>query len=109
MARREIGILTTNKNTCRSHKIVAQSNPERPVRYVRKPIDYGVLDDIGHGVKVNKARVVVLVQHAQCWSVVISVTLTVLFSSSAFIDLLVVVEVQGKDTQHDTHMYEACQ
>ncbi|XP_047198513.1 abl interactor 2-like isoform X5 [Hippoglossus stenolepis] len=51
VARREIGILTTNKNTCRSHKIVAQSNPERPVRYIRKPIDYGVLDDIGHGVK----------------------------------------------------------
>ncbi|XP_060944357.1 abl interactor 2-like isoform X5 [Limanda limanda] len=53
VARREIGILTTNKNTCRSHKIVAQTNPERPVRYVRKPIDYGVLDDIGHGVKVK--------------------------------------------------------
>ncbi|XP_028291989.1 abl interactor 2-like isoform X5 [Gouania willdenowi] len=51
VARREIGILTTNKNTCRSHKIVAPSNPERPVRYIRKPIDYGVLDDIGHGVK----------------------------------------------------------
>ncbi|XP_053295778.1 abl interactor 2 isoform X25 [Pleuronectes platessa] len=54
VARREIGILTTNKNTCRAHKIVAQSNPERPVRYVRKPIDYGVLDDIGHGVKVSQ-------------------------------------------------------
>ncbi|XP_034549292.1 abl interactor 2-like isoform X2 [Notolabrus celidotus] len=53
VARREIGILTTNKNTTRSHKIVAPSNPERPVRYIRKPIDYGVLDDIGHGVKVN--------------------------------------------------------
>ncbi|XP_078795772.1 abl interactor 1 isoform X7 [Oryzias latipes] len=51
VARREIGILTTNKNTCRSHKIVAPSNPERPVRYIRKPIDYNVLDDIGHGVK----------------------------------------------------------
>ncbi|XP_041857544.1 abl interactor 2-like isoform X2 [Melanotaenia boesemani] len=53
VARREIGILTTNKNTSRSHKIVAPSNPERPVRYIRKPIDYSVLDDIGHGVKVN--------------------------------------------------------
>ncbi|XP_070832313.1 abl interactor 2-like isoform X2 [Chaetodon trifascialis] len=53
VARREIGILTTNKNTSRSHKIVAPANPERPVRYIRKPIDYGVLDDIGHGVKVN--------------------------------------------------------
>ncbi|KAM7380023.1 hypothetical protein PAMP_003350 [Pampus punctatissimus] len=53
VARREIGILTTNKNTSRSHKIVAPANPERPVRYIRKQIDYSVLDDIGHGVKVN--------------------------------------------------------
>ncbi|XP_035460192.1 abl interactor 2-like isoform X5 [Scophthalmus maximus] len=53
VARREIGILTTNKNTCRSHKIVAPASQERPVRYIRKPIDYGVLDDTGHGVKVN--------------------------------------------------------
>uniref|UniRef100_A0AAQ5YG14 Abl interactor 2 n=1 Tax=Amphiprion ocellaris TaxID=80972 RepID=A0AAQ5YG14_AMPOC len=52
VARREIGILTTNKNTTRSHKIVAPANPERPVRYIRKPIDYSVLDDIGHGVKM---------------------------------------------------------
>ncbi|XP_006806472.1 abl interactor 2-like isoform X3 [Neolamprologus brichardi] len=51
VARREIGILTTNKNTSRAHKIVAPANPERPVRYIRKPIDYSVLDDIGHGVK----------------------------------------------------------
>lgn len=52
VARREIGILTTNKNTSRTHKIIAPSNPERPVRYIRKPIDYAILDDIGHGVKV---------------------------------------------------------
>ncbi|XP_056282316.1 abl interactor 2-like isoform X1 [Pseudoliparis swirei] len=51
VARREIGILTTNKNTSRSHKIVAPANAERPVRYIRKPIDYNMLDDIGHGVK----------------------------------------------------------
>ncbi|CAN9498557.1 unnamed protein product [Ophioblennius macclurei] len=51
VSRREIGILTTNKNASRSHKIVAPPNPERPVRYVRKPLDYGVLDDLGHGVK----------------------------------------------------------
>ncbi|XP_067358174.1 abl interactor 2-like isoform X21 [Channa argus] len=51
VARREIGILTTNKNTSRTHKIIAPANPERPVRYIRKPIDYGLLDDMGHGVK----------------------------------------------------------
>ncbi|KAK6483217.1 abl interactor 2-like isoform X3 [Huso huso] len=53
VARREIGILTTNKNTSRTHKIIAPANPERPVRYIRKPIDYTMLDDIGHGVKVS--------------------------------------------------------
>uniref|UniRef100_A0A672P725 Abl interactor 2-like n=1 Tax=Sinocyclocheilus grahami TaxID=75366 RepID=A0A672P725_SINGR len=53
VARREIGILTTNKNTSRTHKIIAPANPERPVRYIRKPIDYSLLDDLGHGVKVG--------------------------------------------------------
>ncbi|XP_062067764.1 abl interactor 1-like isoform X4 [Lepus europaeus] len=51
VAQREIGILTTNKNTSRTHKIIAPANMERPVRYIRKPIDYTVLDDVGHGVK----------------------------------------------------------
>ncbi|XP_039522427.1 abl interactor 1a isoform X15 [Pimephales promelas] len=51
VARREIGILTTNKNTSRTHKIIAPANIERPVRYIRKPIDFTVLDDVGHGVK----------------------------------------------------------
>ncbi|KAM9830971.1 abl interactor 2b isoform 6-T6 [Syngnathus typhle] len=51
VARREIGILTTNKNTSRTHKIIAPANQERPVRYIRKPVDYSLLDDMGHGVK----------------------------------------------------------
>ncbi|XP_028821023.1 abl interactor 1a isoform X8 [Denticeps clupeoides] len=56
VARREIGILTTNKNTSRTHKIIAPANVERPVRYIRKPVDYTVLDDVGHGVKWLKAK-----------------------------------------------------
>ncbi|XP_057179290.1 abl interactor 1a isoform X6 [Triplophysa rosa] len=56
VARREIGILTTNKNTLRTHKIIAPANIERPVRYIRKPIDFTVLDDVGHGVKWLKAK-----------------------------------------------------
>ncbi|XP_045563609.1 LOW QUALITY PROTEIN: abl interactor 2 [Salmo salar] len=56
VARREIGILTTNKNTSLTHKMVAPANPERPVRYIRKPIDYSVSDDIGHGVKVGSQK-----------------------------------------------------
>ncbi|XP_045071559.1 abl interactor 2-like [Coregonus clupeaformis] len=57
VARREIGILTTNKNTSRTHKIIAPANPERPVRYIRKPIDYSLLDDMGHGVKASAQNV----------------------------------------------------
>ncbi|KAM9830985.1 abl interactor 2b isoform X7 [Syngnathus typhle] len=53
VARREIGILTTNKNTSRTHKIIAPANQERPVRYIRKPVDYSLLDDMGHGVKAS--------------------------------------------------------
>ncbi|XP_015269795.1 PREDICTED: abl interactor 1 isoform X7 [Gekko japonicus] len=56
VARREIGILTTNKNTSRTHKIIAPANMERPVRYIRKPIDYTVLDDVGHGVKHGNSQ-----------------------------------------------------
>ena len=51
VARREIGILTTNKSLNRQYKIIAPANPERPVKYVRKPIDFDMLDDIGHGVR----------------------------------------------------------
>jgi abl interactor 2 len=52
VARREIGILTTNKCIVSQHKILVPANPERPVKYQRKPIDYSILDDIGHGVKI---------------------------------------------------------
>ena len=48
VARREIGVLTTNKNTIRQHKILAPANQERQIKYVRKPIDYSILDGVGH-------------------------------------------------------------
>ena len=56
VARREIGVLTTNKcsnsqdKLFRQYKIIAPANPERPIKYVRKPIDYSALDHLGHGV-----------------------------------------------------------
>jgi len=57
VARREIGELTTNKTTARlpgvKHPgIIFPEKPETQVKYVRKAIDYTVLDGIGHGVKV---------------------------------------------------------
>uniref|UniRef100_H2Y9M9 SH3 domain-containing protein n=1 Tax=Ciona savignyi TaxID=51511 RepID=H2Y9M9_CIOSA len=53
VARREIGLLTTNKVITRSHQIVAPTTQDRAVKYVRKPIDYTELDDVGHGVKLS--------------------------------------------------------
>ncbi|XP_039749457.1 abl interactor 2 isoform X2 [Pararge aegeria] len=53
VARREIGVLTANKVTNRQYKIIAPANPEKPIKYVRKSIDYSALDDIGHGARWN--------------------------------------------------------
>lgn len=53
VARREIGVLTTNKSNARQHRIIAPANLERPIKYIRKPIDYASLDDVGHGVKMT--------------------------------------------------------
>lgn len=52
VARREIGILTNNKSNPRGYKILVPSNPEKQLKYVRKPIDFSILDDVGHGVKL---------------------------------------------------------
>nr|CAD7400906.1 unnamed protein product [Timema poppensis] len=40
IARREIGVLTANKTTSRQYKIIAPANPEKPIKYVRKPVDF---------------------------------------------------------------------
>ncbi|XP_033124190.1 abl interactor 2-like [Anneissia japonica] len=56
VARREIGVLTTNKNVTRTHKIIAPANPERPAKYKSKIIDYTSLDSIGHGLKIGQPK-----------------------------------------------------
>lgn len=93
VARREIGILTTNKNTSRTHKIIAPANPERPVRYIRKPIDYGLLDDVGHGVKVGQTDVLFC---RCCICMATSIVYTILEFSmlSASIVLIIYSDVQ---------------
>ncbi|CAB4061031.1 ABI2 [Lepeophtheirus salmonis] len=35
------------------YKIIAPATNERPVKYVRRKIDFSILDDLGHGVKIN--------------------------------------------------------
>ena len=61
VARREIGVLTTNKTTSRLQNvknpgIIFPTDPERPVKYVRQAVDFTALDDIGHGVKQQQSR-----------------------------------------------------
>lgn len=56
VARREIGELTANKSVTRppgvkNPGIIFPEQQEKPVKYDRRPIDYSVLDDIGHGIK----------------------------------------------------------
>ncbi|XP_076437498.1 abl interactor 2-like isoform X3 [Babylonia areolata] len=55
VARREIGVLTTNRTASRpmgvKSGILFPEQTERPIKYTRKAIDYSSLDDIGHGVR----------------------------------------------------------
>ncbi|OZC09496.1 hypothetical protein X798_03453 [Onchocerca flexuosa] len=51
VARREIGVLTINKCIQRQHKVISVGVQEPLQRYQRTPIDYSVLDNLGHGVK----------------------------------------------------------
>lgn len=56
VARREIGELTTNKSSTKppgvkNPGIIFPEQQERPLKYVRKNIDYTTFDDLGHGVR----------------------------------------------------------
>ena len=48
VARREIGVLTTNKSSSRQYKILAPANQERPIKYVRRPIDFAGIFKFKH-------------------------------------------------------------
>ncbi|XP_067937474.1 abl interactor 1-like isoform X2 [Watersipora subatra] len=54
VARKEIGVLTTSKTIHRpvgvkSPGIIFPVQPEKVVKYIRKPIDYTILDSVGSG------------------------------------------------------------
>ncbi|NWT80910.1 ABI3 protein, partial [Lanius ludovicianus] len=53
VSRREIGSLTICKRFPTYQKIVAPPNPPVLEPYYRKPLNFSVLDDIGHGIKVS--------------------------------------------------------
>nr|XP_006214239.1 ABI gene family member 3 [Vicugna pacos] len=51
VARREIGTLATVKRLPPSQKIIAPTSLPPLTPYYRRPLDFGCLDDIGHGIK----------------------------------------------------------
>ena len=53
VSRREVGSLTARKPITRGPTVKLPTNPERPVKYIRKQINYSEFDDIGHGIKTG--------------------------------------------------------
>lgn len=53
VSRREIGSLTISKRFPSCQKVVAPPSPPCLEPYYRKPLNFSVLDDIGHGIKVS--------------------------------------------------------
>ncbi|XP_019379194.1 PREDICTED: ABI gene family member 3 [Gavialis gangeticus] len=51
VARREIGTLAACKKPPLYQKIIYPQNPERREPYFRKPLNFSILDDVGHGIK----------------------------------------------------------
>ncbi|NXM65677.1 ABI3 protein, partial [Serilophus lunatus] len=56
VSRREIGSLTVSKRFPAYQKIVAPPNPPCLEPYYRKPLNFSVLDDIGHGIKDHSTQ-----------------------------------------------------
>lgn len=53
VSRREIGSLTISKRFPSHQKIMSPPSPPCLEPYYRKPLNFSVLDDIGHGIKVS--------------------------------------------------------
>ncbi|NXK77734.1 ABI3 protein, partial [Amazona guildingii] len=56
VSRREIGALTVSKRFPSCQKVVPPPSPPRLEPYCRKPLDFSVLDDIGHGIKDHSTQ-----------------------------------------------------
>lgn len=54
VARREIGTLATVQRLLPSQKVIAPESLPPLTPYYRKPLNFGCLDDIGHGIKVER-------------------------------------------------------
>ncbi|XP_075631304.1 ABI gene family member 3 [Balearica regulorum gibbericeps] len=56
VSRREIGVLTVSKRFPSHQKIVSPASPPCLEPYYRKPLNFSVLDDIGHGIKDHSTQ-----------------------------------------------------
>ncbi|NWT05493.1 ABI3 protein, partial [Mionectes macconnelli] len=56
VSRREIGSLTVSKRFPPYQKIVAPPDPPSLEPYYRKPLNFSVLDDVGHGIKDHSTQ-----------------------------------------------------
>ncbi|XP_009081919.1 PREDICTED: ABI gene family member 3, partial [Acanthisitta chloris] len=56
VSRREIGSLTISKKFPSYQKVVPPPNPPDLEPYYRKPLNFSVLDDIGHGIKDHSTQ-----------------------------------------------------
>ncbi|XP_040509227.1 ABI gene family member 3 [Gallus gallus] len=56
VSRREIGSLTVSKRFPSHQKITSPPNPPSLEPYYRKPLNFSILDDIGHGIKDHSTQ-----------------------------------------------------
>lgn len=54
VARREIGTLATVQRLPPGQKVIAPESLPPLTPYCRRPLNFGCLDDIGHGIKVER-------------------------------------------------------
>ena len=60
VARREIGTLATIQRLPPGQKIIAPENLPHLTPYYRRPLNFSCLDDIGHGIKVERGALLFL-------------------------------------------------
>ncbi|XP_031456663.1 ABI gene family member 3 [Phasianus colchicus] len=56
VSRREIGALTVSKRFPSHQKITSPPNPPTLEPYYRKPLNFSILDDVGHGIKDHSTQ-----------------------------------------------------
>ncbi|KAG7153475.1 Abl interactor 1-like [Homarus americanus] len=51
----QLAEMESQVNYISQYKILAPANTEKPIKYVRKPIDFTTLDDVGHGIRSSSS------------------------------------------------------